>query len=111
MIVELSPASPVVTCRASCLPLSHDGDRAGFDGARRNVQAFGLLDNDFRCRAHPNFQPFRFLVELEGDVVADCAAAARWHLADAHDVRGHLPAVECFDRHGRDLPHMDVADF
>ena len=92
------------------LAVAHDRDRAGFDRARGHVDAFGLLDDDFCGRAHPDFEAFGALVELEGDVVADGAAAARRHLADAGDVRRTL-RVERFDRDGRDLAFVDAADF
>ena len=83
MIVELSPASPVVTRWVTCLPPRTTVTASAFDGARGDVQAFGLLDDHFGGGAHPDFQACGFLVELEGDVVADRAAAARRDLADA----------------------------
>ena len=58
MIVELSPASPVVTAWVTCLPLRTTVTEPALIARRRHVHAFGLLDDDFGGRAHPDFQAF-----------------------------------------------------
>ena len=82
------------------------GDRAGWD-----VHAFGLLDDDFGGRAHADLQARFQLVELEGDVVADRAAAARGKRRDFADVGRQFGSAEGFDRDRRGLAGLHAADF
>ncbi len=110
-IVELLPASPVTTRWRTCLPARSTVTRVGGDRAGGDVDAFGLLDDDFGGRAHAQLQAGRELVELEGDVVADRAAAAGGEQGDFADVRRQLAAFERFDGHRGDLADLDVADF
>ena len=111
MIVELLPARPVTTRWRTCLPSRITVTRAGGDRAGGDVDAFGLLDDDFGGRAHAGLQPGFHLVELEGDVVAHHAAVARGEDGDFADVGRELAAFERFDGHRGDLADLDVADF
>ena len=96
---------------AYLLAVAHDGHRVGGDRAGRDVDAFGLLDDDFGGRAHAGLQARFQLVELEGDVVADHPAVARGEQRDFADVSRELAAFERFDGDRRDLAVLDVADF
>src|SRR3977135_3688945 len=96
---------------AHVLAVPHDGHRAGRDRSRRDVEAFGLLDDDFGRGAHAGFQTRFRLVELEGDVVADHPAVARRQRVDAENVRRDFATAESFDRHSRRLSDPHVADF
>ena len=75
-IVEVLPARPVTTRWRTSLPPRTTVTESARDGGGRHVHPFGLLDDDFGGGAHARLQPGCHLVELEGDVVADDAAAA-----------------------------------
>jgi hypothetical protein len=88
-----------------------DGHGVGGDSRRGNVDALGLLDDDFGGGAHSGLQARLHLVELEGHVVADGPAVAGREDGDFADVGCHLASFERFDGHGCDLADLHVADF
>ena len=97
---------------AHLLAIALHGHGIGGDRAGRDVHAFGLLDDDFGGRAHADLQARFELVELEGDVVADsAAAAARGEQRDFADVGRQFGSVERFDGDRRGLAGLHVADF
>jgi hypothetical protein len=96
---------------AHVFTVSHHSHRAAGDGAAWDAHAFGLLDDDFGGSAHPRLQSRRHLVELESDVVAHHAAAARGEDRHFADMGRQLAAFERFDGDRCDLADFDMADF
>ena len=108
MIVELLPCKTRDDAAAHLLAVFDHGHGVVGDRAGRDVDAFGLLDDDFGGCAHAGLQTGFHLVQLEGDVVADDPAAAGRQNRQAHHFSRELAPFERFDGDGGDLPDMDA---